>query len=146
MVELAFSLVSLHGCGLSPDGTLRSVADTEGVRLWAFDVEAPGVLRAPEPFRPHSGRVIAGLLGNARFDRVAVLARGNIAVATLTTGSMTACSPAGDRVREVTMPEGYPTTMGFGGPEMRTASITFSDMGRVGMMQWPEPGLKLHCG
>src|SRR5262245_21190383 len=42
MVELAFSLVSLHGCGLSPDGTLRSVADTEGVRLWAFDVEAPG--------------------------------------------------------------------------------------------------------
>ena len=58
------------------------VADTEGARLWAFDVEAPGVLRAPEPFHPHSGRVIAGLPGNARFDSLAVMASGNIAVAT----------------------------------------------------------------
>ena len=63
IVELAFPLLSPNGCGLSPDGTMLYVADTEGARLWAFDVEAPGVLRAPEPFRPHSGRVIAGLTG-----------------------------------------------------------------------------------
>ena len=104
IVELAFPLLSPNGCGLSPDGTMLYVADTEGARLWAFDVEAPGVLRAPEPFRPHSGRVIAGLPGNARFDSLAVMASGNIAVATLTTGSVTEFSPAGDLVREVTMP------------------------------------------
>src|SRR5262249_37901067 len=86
IVELAFPMLSPNGCGLSPDGTRLYVADTEGARLWAFDVEAPGVLRAPEPFRPHSGRVIAGLPGNARFDSLAVMASGNIAVATLTTG------------------------------------------------------------
>jgi gluconolactonase len=107
-VELAFPLVSPKGCGLSPDGTMLSVADTEGARLWAFDVEAPGVLRAPEPCRPHSGRVIAGLPGNARFDSVAVMASGTIAVATRTTGSMTEFSPAGDLVREVKMPEANP--------------------------------------
>ena len=100
IVELAFPILSPNGCGLSPDGTMLYVADTEGARLWAFDVEAPGVLRALEPFRPHSGRVIAGLPGNAR----------------------------------------------FGGPDMCTAYITLSDTGRLGMMQWPEPGLKLHFG
>jgi len=114
--------------------------------LWAFDVEAPGVLRAPEPFRPHSGRVIAGLPGNARFDSLAVMASGNIAVATLTTGYITEFSPAGDLVREVKMPDVYPTNICFGGPDMRTAYITLSDTGRLGMLQWPEPGLKLHFG
>jgi gluconolactonase len=125
---------------------MLSVADTEGARLWAFDVEAPGVLRAPEPFRPHSGHVIAGLPGNARFDSVAVMASRSIAVAPLTTGSMTEFSPAGDVVREVKMPDVYLTNMCFGGPDMRTAYITLSDTGRLGMMQWPEPGLKLHFG
>jgi sugar lactone lactonase YvrE len=52
MVELAFPLLSPNGCGLSPESTMLYVADTAGARLWAFDVEAPGVLRAPEPFRP----------------------------------------------------------------------------------------------
>ena len=139
-------MLSPNGCGLSPDGTRLYVADTEGARLWAFDVEAPGVLRAPEPFRPHSGRVIAGLPGNARFDSLAVMASGNIAVATLTTGYVTEFSPAGDLVREVKMPDVYSTNICFGGPDMRTASITLSDTGRLGMLQWPEPGLKLHFG
>ena len=146
IVELAFPLLSPNGCGLSPDGTILYVADTEGARLWAFDVEAPGVLRAPEPFRPHSGRVIAGLPGNARFDSLAVMASGNIAVATLTTGYVTEFSPAGDLVREVKMPDVYPTNICFGGPDMRTAYITLSDTGRLGMMQWPEPELTLHSG
>jgi gluconolactonase len=34
-------MVSPNGCGLSPDGTMLYVADTEEARLWAFDVEAP---------------------------------------------------------------------------------------------------------
>src|SRR5215471_14671343 len=146
IVPLAFPMVSPNGCGLSPDGRMLYVADTEGARLWAFDIEAPGVLRAPEPFHPHSGRVIAGLPGNARFDSLAVMASGNIAVATLTTGSITEFSPAGDLVREVKMPDVYPTNICFGGPDMRTAYITLSDTGRLGMLQWPEPGLKLHFG
>jgi len=133
-----------NGCGLSPDGKTLYVADTEGARLWAFDIEAPGVIKAKNPHTPHSGRVIAGLGGNARFDSLAVMANGNICVATLTTGYITEISPAGDVVRAEKMPDTYPTNICFGGPDMRTAYITLSDSGRLGVMQWPEPGLKLN--
>jgi gluconolactonase len=144
IVELAYPILSPNGCGLSPDGKILYVADTEGARLWAFDIEGPGVIKAKKPHTPHSGRVIAGLGGNARFDSLAVMASGNICVATLTTGYITEISPAGDIVRAEKMPDTYPTNICFGGPDMRTAYITLSDSGRLGMMQWPEPGLKLN--
>jgi gluconolactonase len=144
IVELAYPILSPNGCGLSPDGKTIYVADTEGARLWAFDIESPGVIKAKSQHAPHSGRVIAGLGGNARFDSLAVMASGNICVATLTTGYITEISPSGDIVREVKMPDTYPTNICFGGSDMRTAYITLSDSGRLGVMQWPEPGLKLN--
>src|SRR5258708_34900065 len=130
---------SPNGCGLSPDGKTLYAADTEGARLWAFDVESPGVLRKPKGHAPHGGRVIAGLPGPARFDSLAVMASGNITVATLTTGMITEISPAGALVREERMPDVYPTNICFGGSGMRTAYITLSDSGPVGVMRWPEP-------
>jgi gluconolactonase len=142
--RLAFPMLSPNGCGLSPDGKILYVADTEGARLWAFDVEGPGRLRPPKAHAPHGGRMIAGLPGKARFDSLAVMANGNIAVATLSTGMITELSPAGAIVREVKMPDIYPTNICFGGADMRTAYITLSDTGRLGVMQWAEPGLKLN--
>ena len=59
------------------------------LRLWAFDVVAPGVVRK-QPFpSPHGGRLIVGLGGYQRFDSLAVDASGNICVATLITGAVT---------------------------------------------------------
>ena len=144
VVCLAYPMLSPNGCGLSPDGNVLYAADTEGARLWAFDVEGPGVLRQPKGHAPHGGRHIAGLGGRARFDSLAVMASGNITVATLTTGMITEIAPDGATVREVKMPDIYPTNICFGGPDMRTAYITLSDSGRLGVMQWPEPGLKLN--
>ena len=93
----------------------------------------------------HAGRVIGGAPpGPAGFDSLAVLANGNIAVATLTTGKITEFSPAGAIVREVSMPDTYPTNICFGGADMKTAYITLSDKGQLGVMQWPTPGLKLN--
>jgi gluconolactonase len=146
ILELAYPMLSPNGCGLSPDGKTLYAADTEGARLWAFEVQAPGKLKPKSEFAPHSGRVVAGLGSHARFDSLAVMASGNIAVATLNTGYITEISPAGDIVRAVEMPDTYPTNICFGGPDMCTAFITLSDSGRLGMMQWPEPGLKLHFG
>jgi len=146
VTEIAHPILSPNGCGLSPDGKILYAADTEGARLWAFDIEAPGVLRKPEPHAHHSGKVIAGLPGNARFDSLAVLANGNIAVATLNTGYITEISPGGDIVQAVKMPDTYPTNICFGGADMRTAYITLSDTGRLGTMQWATPGLKLNFG
>jgi len=144
ITRIAFPILSPNGCGLSPDGKTLYVADTEGARLWAFDVKGPGVLAEAKPFAPHSGRVIAGIGSNARFDSLAVLASGNIAVATLNTGYITVISPGGEIVEAVKMPDSYPTNICFGGADMKTAYITLSDTGRLGKMTWSEPGLKLN--
>ena len=137
-------MLSPNGCGLSPDGKTLYVADTEGARLWAFDIEAPGRVRSKAGFAPHSGRVIAGLEGPARFDSLAVMASGNIAVGTLNTGYITENSPAGEIVRAVKMPDSYPTNICFGDEDMRTAYVTLSETGHLARLRWPEPGLKLN--
>jgi gluconolactonase len=149
IVCLAYPVLSPNGCALSPDGKVLYVADTESASLLAFDIEGPGILAKPPHARsgghaPHGGRVIGGVVGPARFDSMAVLANGNITVATLTTGKITEFSPAGAVVREVKMPDTYPTNICFGGADMRTAYITLSDKGQLGVMQWPTPGLKLN--
>jgi gluconolactonase len=141
---LAYPMLSPNGCGLSPDGRTLYVADTEGAWLWAFDVEGAGVLRKPKGHAPHGGRVIAGVPGPARFDSLAVLENGNVAVATLTTGMITELTPGGAIAREVKMPDIYPTNICFGGSDRRTAYITLSDAGQLAAMPWPQPGLKLN--
>jgi gluconolactonase len=146
IVEVAYPMLTPNGCGLSPDGSMLYVADTEGARLWEFKVQGPGRLEPKGPFAPHGGRVLAGLPGNARFDSLAVMASGNIAVATLMTGQITEISAAGEIVRAVAMPDCYPTNICFGGADLRTAYVTLSDGGKLAKMQWPEPGLKLAYG
>ena len=144
VAAVAYPMLSPNGCGLSPDGKTLYAADTEGARLWAFEVVGPGELKPKDQFAPHSGQVICGLGGTARFDSMAVMASGNICVATLNTGYITEISPAGQIVREVKVPDRFPTNICFGGEDMCTAYVTLSDSGRVGRLQWPEPGLKLN--
>ncbi len=142
--EMAYPILSANGVGLSSDERTLYVSDTESARLWAFDIEAPGVLRkAPFP-SPHGGRCIAGMSEFCRFDSLAVLASGNIAVATLVTGHITVFAPDGRLVQQVKMPDTHPTNICFGGPEMRTAWVTLSGKGELAVTQWPEPGLKLN--
>ena len=144
VTAIAYPILSANGVGLSPDEHTVYVADTEGARLWAFDVVSPGVLRPGPQFAPHGGRCIAGLPGRARFDSLAVTASGNIAVATLGTGFITVLSPEGKLLDEVKMPDTYPTNICFGGPDMRTAWVTLSDVGQLARTIWAEPGLRLN--
>jgi gluconolactonase len=143
-VELVYPMLSPNGVGLSPDEKVVYVADTESSRLFAFDIVEPGVLRK-EPFpAPYSGRLVCGLPGFQRFDSLAVEASGNIAVATLITGHITVIAPNGNVVRQVKMPDVYPTNICFGGRDMKTAYITLSGSGQLAAMDWPEPGLRLN--
>ena len=144
IAEIAHPIVTANGVGLSPDGKVVYVADTEAARLWAFDIEAPGVIRrAPFP-SPHGGRLLAGLDGYQRFDSLAVEANGNICVATLNTGAITVISPSGQVLRQVKVPDVFPTNICFGGNDRRTAYITLSAAGQLAAMPWPEAGLPLH--
>ena len=144
VTELAYPIVSPNGVGLSPDEKTVYLADTESSRLFAFDIVSPGVIKK-DPFpAPYGGRCVCGLPGFQRFDSLAVQANGDICVATLVTGHITVISPGGQVVRQVKMPDPYPTNICFGGPDLKTAYITLSANGQLGAMPWPEPGLKLN--
>jgi len=144
IVEVAYPILTPNGVGLSPDGSVVYVAETETARLWAFDVVAPGVVRK-RPFpSPHGGRLVAGLGGYQRFDSLAVDAGGNICVATLMTGAVTSIAPDGRIVRQVTMPDPVTTNICFGGTDMRTAFVTLSGTGKLVALEWPEAGLRLN--
>jgi gluconolactonase len=98
-----------------------------------------------EPFpSPSGGRVLAALPGAARFDSLAVATSGNICVATLGTGHITVIAPDGTVLRQVKMPDSFPTNICFGGPGLTTAYVTLSANGQLGVLPWPEPGLKLN--
>jgi gluconolactonase len=143
IAEIAYPLVTPNGIGLSPDGATLYVAETEAARLWAFPVEAPGVLkREPWP-SPHGGRIVAGMGGYQRFDSLAVQADGRICVATLVNGGITVISPDGRHVEHHPMPDPMTTNICFGGPDLRTAYITLSWTGRLVAVEWPSPGLRL---
>lgn len=144
IVELVYPMLTPNGVGLSPDEKTVYVADTETSRLFAFDIIAPGAIRTDGFPAPHGGRLVCGLPGYQRFDSLAVEASGNICVATLVTGHITVISPDGQVVRQVKMPDVYPTNICFGGPDLKTAYITLSANGQLGVMEWPEPGLKLN--
>lgn len=142
--ELVHPMLTPNGIGLSPDEKTLYVADTETSRLLAFDILAPGRLKL-DPFpAPYGGRLVCGLPGYQRFDSLAVEAGGNICVATLVTGHITVIAPDGRLVRQVKMPDVYPTNICFGGPDMKTAYITLSAGGKLARMAWPEPGLRLN--
>jgi gluconolactonase len=144
ITEVAHPLLTPNGIGLSPDGRVLYVAETETSRLWAFDIEAPGRARKQPWPSPHGGRLVCGLPGFQRFDSLAVLESGDICVATLMTGFITQIAPDGRVVRAVEMPERYPTNICFGGADRRDAFITLSGRGQLAAMRWPEPGLALH--
>jgi len=142
--EIAYPILSANGVGLSPDERTVYVADTEGARLWAFEVQSPGVLKPTVFPVHHSGRCIAGLPGSARFDSLAVTDSGNIVVATLGTGLLSVFAPDGALLDELKMPDSHPTNICFGGPEMRTAWVTLAAAGELARMTWGEPGLRLN--
>jgi gluconolactonase len=62
----------------------------------------------------------------------------------LFTGLITVIAPNGNVVRQVKMPDVYPTNICFGGRDMKTAYITLSGSGQLAAMDWPELGLRLN--
>lgn len=144
ITEVAHPMVTPNGVGLSPDGKTLYVAETEAARLWAFPIEAPGVVRKEPWPSPHGGRIVAGVGGYQRFDSLAVQADGRICVATLVNGGITVISPDGKHVEHHPMPDPMTTNVCFGGPDMRTAYITLSWTGRLVAVDWAAPGLRLN--
>jgi gluconolactonase len=144
IVEVVHPILTPNGIGLSPNEKTFYVAETEGGRLWAFDIAEPGVVKR-QPFpSPNGGRFLFNEAGYHRFDSLAVDAAGNICVATLMSGAITVVAPDGQLVRRVKTPDVYTTNICFGGGDMKTAYITLSGIGQLVAMRWHEAGLKLN--
>src|SRR5215469_18795990 len=131
IVAVAYPALTPNGIGLSPDGAVLYVAETEPARLWAFDIAEPGVARRQPWPSPHGGRLVIGLPGFQRFDSLAVDAAGNISVATLISGCISVIAPDGRLLRQVTMGDPVTTNICFGGVDRRTAYVTLSGIGQL---------------
>lgn len=145
IVEAIFPMEGPNGVGLSPDETELYVAETMTGRVWAYEIAAPGVLKAAKtPMRGDQGRLVAGLPGHQLFDSLAVDGAGNICVATIHNGGVTSISPDGETIAHFPTPDPITTNICFGGEGLRTAFITLSSTGKLVSTEWPTAGLPLN--
>ncbi|MCC6436038.1 MAG: SMP-30/gluconolactonase/LRE family protein [Acidimicrobiales bacterium] len=151
ITQVAAPLLTPNGIGLSPEEDRLYYAETATGRVWYWELDAPGVLRITGP-QVSSTSVAATLLANvggiARLDSLAVDSEGNVCVATLMVGSITAIAPDGSIRAVVPVPGGdfMVTNICFGGPDLTTAYITASGKGTLYAHEWHCPGLKLNFG
>lgn len=142
--KVLYHLMTPNGVGLSPDGSTLYVAETETARLWAWKIRAPGEVDPTPADSPNGGRMLWASPTFVRYDSLAVEAGGNVCVATIHEGGITAVAPGGGRADFFPVAEDWMVTnICFGGPDMRKAWITCSGTGTVLEADWPRPGLKL---
>jgi gluconolactonase len=142
--EVIGGMVSPNGIGLSPDGRVLYVADTDTGRLWSWPVTAPGTLHMRPWPAPFGATLVAAAAGGGRFDSLAVAASGTICVAALSACAIFETPPDGAWTRSHPVPDLYVTNLCFGGPDLRTAYVTLSHEGKLAALDWHEPGLRLN--
>ncbi len=143
--ELIHPFDTPNGIGLSADEATLYVAETNAARLWSFEIEAPGQLgKSPNLYWP--GKLLHKFSGYERLDSLALDAEGNVVVATLISGCVTAITPEGKVKAVVPTPEFdlMVTNVCFGGADLKTAFITSSGLGRLYSMHWHCAGLPLN--
>lgn len=134
-----------NGIGLSPDGTRLYWAETATGRVWHVDIDSPGVPRFSGPVLSATTppiTMLANVGGAARLDSLAVDSEGNVCVATLMTGAITAIAPDGRIRASIPVPgdDFMVTNICFGGDDLTTAYITVSGSGRLLAHEWHCPG------
>lgn len=148
--EMIFPIDGPNGIGLAPGDTHLYVAQTFEGRVWQWEIPRPGELArvAGEGGAllagPGGGKLLIGLPGYQLLDSLAVDSAGNVCVATLINGGVTVISPEGSLVEFISTGDPLTTNVCFGGPDLRTAYITLTSLGKLVAMDWPRPGLKLH--
>ncbi len=142
-------LVTPNGVGLSPEEDRLYYAETMTGRVRYWELDAPGVVKAAGPQLSSSAGFpsvrLGTVLDDGRVDSLAVDSEGNVCVATLGNGCVTAFDPDGE-IRAVVPVPGEPmvTNVCFGGPDLCTAYITCSAFGRLVSHDWHCPGLPLN--
>ena len=135
--------IAFNGIGLSADEKTLFVADTYQSKLWSFEIESPGKLKAPA-HPGHGPQKFVATTGAYELDSLALTASGAVCLATLGGGGIAVVNPADGTVEMHPLPDPYVTNICFGGPDLRTAYITMVMTGRLIRTTWPEAGLPLN--
>ena len=140
--EVVFPVETANGVGLSPDEDFVYVAETQGARLWRWELAAPGKLKGAA--RTDARNFVASPAGLSFFDSMAVEADGTVCVATIRNGGISRINPETGDIRHVPTDDPMTTNICFGGTDLKTAYITASGTGRLLKTQWDTPGLPLN--
>jgi gluconolactonase len=140
--EIVFPAHDPNGIGLSPDGDKLYWAETWNGRIMQRDISGPG--EVAEASIVDTSVCLYGFPGFQLLDSLAVDSDGNVCVATLVNGGVSAVSPKGELVDFVPTGDILTTNVCFGGPDLKTAYITLSGTGRLVTTNWPRPGAKLN--
>lgn len=130
-----------NGIGITPDGLNLLFVETFTARLFSSRIVAPGFLDDEQTV--DDSFMYAGN-GVEWFDGLDVDVKGNVCVATLRSGCISAVAPDGSSARLVGLPERVwetlPTNLCFGGPDRNTVFITLSRSGTLMKATWPDLG------
>jgi gluconolactonase len=132
-----------NGIGLSPNGRRLYVAETWVARIWVWEIDEPGQVRAGSTFYGSGGGdLLYGFGGLQLLDSMAIDGEGNVCQAILLNGGIASISPAGELVDFLSIPDDpLVTNICFGGNDLQTAFITGSTKGVLYSVRWPRPGL-----
>jgi DNA-binding beta-propeller fold protein YncE len=117
---------------VSPDGKTLYVNESLQRNIWAFTITPEGVRdkRLVSRFPDHG------------FDGMRADVDGNLYVTRHGKGTVAVVSPAGQVLREITVPGTRPSNLCFGGPDGRTVYVTEVDHRRLVHFRVERPGLE----
>ena len=139
--EMVFPLTTPNGIALSPDRQTLYVVLTATRQIVSFRITGPGQL-AQKDGRADM-KVVASLGGTFFFDSMCMQADGTLVVAAGFPGQILQIAPDGTVLNRTTLPDLTVTNVAFGGHDMRTLYVTLSQTGRIAVLPWSSPGLKL---
>ena len=140
--EMVFPIETANGVGLSPEEDFVYVAETQGARLWKWELAGPGKLAGAG--RTGQKNFVASPAGLSFFDSLAVEADGTVCVATIMNGGISRINPTDGSIRHVPTGDPMTTNICFGGDDLKTAYITASGTGRLLKTEWDSPGTPLN--
>ncbi len=145
IVEVIHPIMTPNGIGLSPDEKFLYIAETEGGKLYGFEIMDNGVLKQVKfPLSINGGILLNQEGGLKRFDSLAVEKNGYVCVGTLINGGISVISPKNGLVEFHRLDDPYITNICFGGDNQKEAYITASYGGKLLKADWERAGLKLN--
>ena len=143
--EVIHPFMTPNGIGLSPDEKTLYVAETEGGKLYSYQIIGEGEVKKMDFPSSVNGGILMNIEGGLkRFDSLAVEKNGYVCVGTLVDGGISVISPSSGLVEFWSLDDPYITNICFGGDYFKTAFITASYQGMLLKANWHREGLKLN--